>query len=89
MGEVALTFRILPESPEVDLEALVGTIKGQLPSGAKWNTHELKPFAFGLKAIQAQIIIPDEEGGPDEVTELLQGVDNVQGVELLDMGRLL
>lgn len=89
MGEVALTFRILPENPEVDLEALVGSIKGKLPEGAKWNAHELKPFAFGLKAIQAQIIVQDEAGGPDEVTELLQGIDNVQGVELLDMGRLL
>lgn len=89
MGEVALTFRILPESPEVNLDALVESIKGALPTGAKWNTHDVKPFAFGMKAIQAQIIVQDEAGGPDEVTEILQGVTSVQGVELIDMGRLL
>lgn len=89
MGDVALTFRILPESPEVDLETLVGAIKEKLPEGAKWANHEVKPFAFGLKAIQAQIVVKDEAGGPDEVTDLLKGVDNVQGVELLDMGRLM
>lgn len=89
MGQVALTFRIMPENTDVDLDALVDTVKASLPKGAKWNAHQLKPFAFGLKAIEAQIIVEDDEGGPDEVTEILQGVADVQGVELLDMGRLL
>lgn len=89
MGQVALTFRILPDNPEVDLEGLVASIKEALPKGARWNAHELKPFAFGLKAIQAQIVVEDGEGGPDEVTEILTGVNDVQGVELLDMGRLM
>ncbi|MBW3582957.1 MAG: elongation factor 1-beta [Euryarchaeota archaeon] len=89
MGEVALTYRLLPENAETDIEVLVDRVKGALPEDAKWNAHEIKPFAFGLKAIQCQIIVSDEEGGPDKVTEILQGVADVQGVELLDMGRLL
>lgn len=89
MGEVALTFRIMPETPEVNLEDLVTTIKAKLPDGARWNSHELKPFAFGLKAIEAQIIIEDAEGGPDQVEAALGGMENVQGVELMDMGRLM
>lgn len=89
MGLVALTFRIMPETPEVDLDALAESIKGQLPEGAKWNSHELKPFAFGLKAIVAQIIVEDAEGGPDVVEAALNEVENVQGVELMDMGRLI
>jgi elongation factor 1-beta len=89
MGEVALTFRIMPETPDVNLDELAETIKGKLPAGARWNTHELKPFAFGLKAIVAQIIIEDAEGGPDIVEAALNDVERVQGVELVDMGRLL
>ena len=89
MGEVALTLRILPESPEVDLDQLVATLKDSLPQGARWNQHETKPFAFGLKAIVAQIIVGDDEGGPDAVTEKLASLDKVQNVELVDMGRLL
>jgi elongation factor 1-beta len=89
MGQVALTFRILPESPEVDLGELVDTINYSLPTGSRWNNHETKPFAFWLKAIMAQIIVEDDEGGPDQVQDALQGIENVQGVELVDMGRLL
>lgn len=89
MGEVALTFRIMPETPEVDLDDLTEKIKGKLPQGARWNTHEMKPFAFGLKAIVAQIIVEDAEGGPDIVEAALNDVENVQGVELVDMGRLM
>lgn len=89
MGSVALTFRVLPENADVDIDGLVAQIKDSLPASAKWNAHEVKPFAFGLKAIQCQIIVPDEEGGLDAVQEKLEGVPNVQGVELLDMGRLL
>jgi elongation factor 1-beta len=89
MGQVALTFRILPENPEVDLSQLVDSIKTKLPSGSRWNQHTLQPFAFGLKAIVASIIVEDAEGGPDAVQDALQEVENVQGVELVDMGRLL
>ena len=89
MGEVALTFRIMPETPEVNLDELAETIKGNLPEGARWNDHEMKPFAFGLKAIVAQIIVEDTEGGPDIVEAALNKVANVQGVELVDMGRLM
>lgn len=89
MGEVALTFRIMPEAPEVDLESLAEAIKGNLPAGARWNSHETKPFAFGLKAIVAQIIVEDAEGGPDVIEAALNDMDKVQGVELVDMGRLM
>ncbi len=89
MGQVALTYRILPDDPSVNLDALVGSIKKSLPAGARWNAHVVRPFAFGLKSIEAQIIIEDAEGGADVVTERLEKVGKVQGVELIDMGRLM
>lgn len=89
MGEVALTLRVMPENPEVDLDQLTESCKNALPDSAKWNGHELKPFAFGLKAIECSIIVGDDEGGPDAVQEALGNVAKVQGVELIDMGRLL
>ena len=89
MGKVALTFRILPDSTEVDLNQLVGVIQTHLPKGAKWNGFKTTPFAYGLTAIQCAIIIEDAEGGADNVQEALEKVEQVQGVELIDMGRLM
>ncbi len=89
MGQVALTLRIMPESADVDIDALVKTVTDTLPAEAKWNGHEVKPFAFGLKAIEASVIMEDIEGGPDAVTDGIGNLDNVSGVEILDMGRLL
>ncbi len=89
MGEVLLIYRILPDGTEVDLEALQGIIKEALPDVAEVRQFEIKPFAFGLNALMTTIIVQDEEGNNDLVEEALNGIDTVQGVELLDMGRVV
>ncbi len=89
MGEVLLIYRILPDGTEVDLEALKGTITAALPDVAEVRAFEVKPFAFGLNALMTTIIVQDDEGNNDKVEEALTGLDMVQGVELLDMGRVV
>ena len=39
MGEVLTTMKIMPDSPEVDLEAIKSTIESSMPEGAK--IHEI------------------------------------------------
>ena len=89
MGDVNLTLRVLPDDPDVDLEALAKSVAGGLPKKAKLAGTAIKPFAFGLNALMCNVIIPDESGLADEVEEALRGLDRVQGVELVDMGRLM
>ncbi|MGB1587150.1 MAG: elongation factor 1-beta [Thermoplasmatota archaeon] len=88
MGEVFLKYRITPEGPEVDLEGVQGAIKEALPAFAQMQNCETKPFAFGMKCLEAGFVVEDEEGNNDKLEETLQGVPNVQGVEMLEMGRL-
>ena len=88
MGEVFLKYRIMPDGTEVDLDALVESVRGALPDFASLEGTETKPFAFGLKAVEARFVVADEEGNNDAVEEILQGIEGVQGVELLEMGRL-
>ena len=88
MGEVFLKYRIMPDGADVDLEALEASIKGALPDFANLQGAEAKPFAFGLKALVTSLVVEDEEGNNDKVEEVLGGVEGVQGVELLEMGRL-
>lgn len=88
MGEVFLKYRIMPDGPETDLDALQGAIKDALPEFASMQKAEAKPFAFGMKAIEAGFVVEDEEGNNDKVEEVLSNVKGVQGIELMDMGRL-
>lgn len=88
MGEVFLKYRIMPDGVEVDLDALQASIKGALPAFAQMQKCEAKPFAFGMKCLETGFVVEDEEGNNDKLEETLAGVDGVQGVEMLEMGRL-
>ena len=56
MGEVALKYRLMPESPDSDIDAIIAAIPGILPKDANLGAHDIQPFAFGLKAIIIAII---------------------------------
>ena len=82
MGEVALKYRLMPESPDSDIEAIVSEIPGVLPDDANFGAHEVKPFAFGLNAITIAIVGIDREGFATEVENGLNSLKNVQTVVL-------
>ena len=48
MGEVALKYRLMPESPDSDIEAIVSVLPGVLPEAAYFGALEFIAFAFGL-----------------------------------------
>ncbi len=82
MGEVALKYRLMPESPDSNIEAIVSEIPGVLPDDANFGAHEVKPFAFGLNAIMIAIIGVDREGFATEVEDGLNSIKDVQTVIL-------
>jgi|TARA_B110000914_G_scaffold223319_1_gene238557 elongation factor 1-beta len=82
MGEVALKYRIMPESPDSDTDAILAKIAEVLPKDGKLAAHEVKPFAFGLNAVMIAIIGIDREGFATEVEDGLNSVPNVQTVIL-------
>ena len=82
MGEVALKYRLMPESPDSNIEAIVSEIPGVLPDDANFGAHEVKPFAFGLNAIMIAIVGIDREGFATEVEDGLNSLKNVQTVIL-------
>ncbi len=89
MGEVGITYRILPESPDINLNELAKKIRETAEEKAKLQGMQEKPIAFGLNAILIRVIIEDKEGGPDEIEYALKNISGVQSVEVMDMSRLL
>ena len=89
MGEVLTTMKIMPDSPDVDLEAIKSTIESSMPEGAKLHEMSEEPIAFGLVAIVLQFITEDGEGGSEPVEEMVQAIDGVASFEITGVGRLM
>ena len=89
MGEVLTTMKIMPESPEEDLEAIKATIESSMPEGAKIHEIAEEPIAFGLVAIILSFITEDGEGGSEPVEEMVSGIDGVASFEITGVGRLM
>lgn len=88
MGDVAIRYRLLPESPDQDVIALIESLKRSLPSDVRFRTSEVKPFAFGLKAIEILVTFKDTRGLSEQTENALQQVPGIQSVEVLEMGLL-
>ena len=89
MGEVLTTMKIMPDSPEIDLEAIKETIKSSMPEGAKIHDIAEEPIAFGLVAIILNFITEDGEGGSEPVEEMVQAIEGVASFEITGVGRLM
>ncbi|WP_135302454.1 elongation factor 1-beta [Haloarcula amylovorans] len=88
MGKVAAKIKVMPQSPDVDLDDLQERLEGSLPEGAKIKGFERDDVAFGLVALFPTVIIPDESGGTDAVEEAFADVDGVESVDVDTVGRL-
>jgi elongation factor 1-beta len=85
MGDVAIQYRVLPDSPDANIENITEKIRAALPEGVKIHKVETKPFAFGLSAIELLVVMKDTGGLSEKTEEALSGVEGIQGVELLEM----
>ncbi len=88
MSKVAAQIKVMPESPDVDLDALEAQLESTLPEGANINGFERDDVAFGLVALLPTVIVPDDAGGTDAVEEAFTGVGDVESVEVQSVGRL-
>lgn len=88
MGKVAANIKVMPESPDIDLDELQERLENSLPEGAKINGFERDDVAFGLVALVPTVIVPDDSGGTETVEEAFSGVDGVESVSVENVGRI-
>lgn len=88
MGKVAAKVKVMPESPDVDLDDLQEELENTLSEGAKINGFERDDVAFGLVALLPTVIVPDDAGGTEAVEEAFGGVERVESVEVQNVGRI-
>jgi len=88
MGDVAAKIKVMPNSPDVDLDALQDRLEESLPQGAKIRGFQRDDVAFGLVALLPTVIVPDGAGGTEAVEEAFTEVDGVESVAVENVGRL-
>ncbi|WP_277552977.1 elongation factor 1-beta [Halobaculum limi] len=88
MGKVAAKMKVMPQSPEIDLDELQERLEASLPQGAEIRNVERDDVAFGLVALLPMVVVPDDAGGTEAVEEAFAGVDGVESVKVEEVGRL-
>ncbi len=83
MGKVMITFRLMPEGPETNLEEIEKNAREIL--GGAFKSSRSQPFAFGLNALYIIAVVPDEQGIADKLETSLGQIEGVQGVETVDL----
>ena len=88
MGDVAAKIKVMPNSPEIDLDNLEDLLEEALPQGAEIRGFERDDVAFGLVALLPTVIVPDGAGGTEAVEEAFADVEGVESVAVENVGRL-
>lgn len=83
MGAVAITFRILPDEADTDLEKIKSGVRQAL-EGSLRDLQE-QPVAYGLKAIVAIAVVRDEAGGSERLEQSIASIPGVGSVETVDV----
>ncbi len=87
VGIVAVIVKIMPNSPEADLEKIKESAKKALEEqGAQNLSFEEEPIAFGLKAIKIKFAWPEEKN-TDLIENSLSKIDNVTEAKIEDYRR--
>ena len=90
MGEVIALMRVMPGEVIDDdkLQKMMDDIKDVVKSPVTLGKIEVKNIAFGLKGLNVTVLVPDDAGGLDPVVEIISKIENVDSVEVTDVGRV-
>ena len=86
MGLVAVTLRIMPDGPEINLNRIKKEVERIIGShdNVELKNAAIKPIGFGLSALEILMVMPDA-GGSDKIEEELAGIEGVESVEAGDI----
>lgn len=91
MANVIITFKIMPESPDVNLSEIEEEAKKKITefAGEGDMKTEEEPVAFGLKALKIIFVMDESKGTTDKLEEDIASVSGVNSVEVSDVRRAI
>lgn len=90
MAQVIVKMKIMPESPEVNLDDVFENINTEVKNfGGEIGKREIIPVAFGLKSLEVIFVMDESKGSTDELESKLNEIEGVQSVEVTDVRRAM
>jgi translation elongation factor aEF-1 beta len=92
MGKVIITFKIMPQNPEVNLETVQKTAEEKIDAFVGETAEKkvaIEPVAFGLKSLNITFVSDEEKGTTDEIESQIGEIEGVQSCEVTDVRRAL
>ena len=83
MGKVLVTFKVMPEGLESNLDEMALKLKS-IGIG-RFNSLEKVPIAFGLIALKPSYLVDDVGGVTEGLEEKIMGIVGVKTVEVVDV----
>jgi len=87
LAKVVAQIKIFPTETTVDLGEVRKDVEKALPPETSVARFDEEPIAFGLVALVARVVMPEEEGRMEKVEEALKSVDNVGEIQVVNVWR--
>ena len=91
MGKAIVTLKIMPSSPDVDLEAVSKTTQefiNEFTGGSEIRT-KVEPLAFGLNSLSITFVMDESLGEVEPLQQKINDIEGVNSAEIVDMRRAL
>jgi elongation factor 1-beta len=85
---VVVNMRILPTEVSVDMTQIAEKIKKLTGEKCAVHSMQVKPIAFGLKALEINLLFNDKKGGMDDIEAQIRKIEGVGEVETTGLNRL-
>ena len=91
MAKAVVTLKIMPDDPEIDLEALEERALEKINafSGTEDTKTEIQPVAFGLKALQIMFVMDESKGDTESLEKQIEAFEGVMSCETTDVRRAI
>ena len=87
MADVVITLKIMPESPDSDLDSISSQATEIINEFGEVGKKEIVPIAFGLSAINLVFVMDESKGSTDELEQKVRDLENVASAEITDVRR--
>ena len=91
MANAIITIKIMPESPDTDLDSVKEEALKKIEEFAgKGDTKvDIEPVAFGLKSMSIIFIMDESLGSPDKLADDIKDITGVNSAEVTDVRRAI
>jgi elongation factor 1-beta len=88
MAKVMVSVKLFPSDIVADMSGLKETVRKSLEGKATIPKFDEEPVAFGLVALVAHVLMPEDSSGIEEIEQRLKSIDGISQVEVLVSRRI-